>query len=102
MAHDAHAATTEDALDGTTPHAHPALPPVHDEAPDTPMWLPLGGLALLVVFVLFAMWRTATGGDAADVVGADEVAGTAPAEGDAPAAAQAGEGAPPAAPAPAH
>jgi hypothetical protein len=37
--------------------AHPPLPVVHDEAGDTPVWLPVSGVALFVVFALFALWR---------------------------------------------
>lgn len=88
MAHDTHAATGHH--DGEA-HPHPALPPVIDEAPDSPMWLPAAGLALLAILVLFAMFRAATGGDAADAVGADEVAEGEAAEGEA-GDAPAGEG----------
>jgi len=100
MAHDTHAST--DHHDGEA-HPHPALPPVTDEAPDSPAWLPVTGLALLTLLVLFALYRGASGGDAADAVGADEAAeaaGAAAAEGDAPI--RAGEPGAVPVPAPAH
>ena len=81
MAHDTHAAT--DHHDGEA-HPHPALPPVTDEAPDSPMWLPAAGLALLTILVLFAMFRAASGGDAEAVEGEaveGEAVEAAPAEG---------------------
>lgn len=72
-------------------HEHPPLPPVEDEAPDTPMWLPLTGLALLVVFVLFgafraAMHREEPPADAGVDAAAGDGAADAPAEGEAAAA----------------
>lgn len=48
MAHDTHA-------EGP----HPELPPVHDEAADSPNWLPAVGLALLAMLGLFVGWRAA-------------------------------------------
>ena len=56
MAHDTH---------GAADHAHhaggdhPELPPVQDEAADTPMWLPVTGLALLTLLTLFVLYRAA-------------------------------------------
>lgn len=61
MAHDTHAAPAGD----EHAHPHPALPPVHDEAPDTPMWLPVTGLALLGLLVLFSLFRAASASEAA-------------------------------------
>jgi len=45
------------------------FPKVHDEAPDTPTWVPLLGLGLLTLFALFAVYRAATAEEepAADV-----------------------------------
>lgn len=37
--------------------AHPPLPIVHDEAGDTPVWLPISGLCAFVVMALFVLWR---------------------------------------------
>lgn len=104
MAHDTHAAT--DHHDGEA-HPHPALPPVTDEAPDSPMWLPAAGLALLTILVLFALFRAASGGDEAvegeavegEVVEGEVVEGEAAAGEAAPAVIRAGE--PGAVPAPA-
>jgi hypothetical protein len=62
---------------------HPSLPPVHDEAADTPMWLPITGLALLAVLTLFVL-LTATR-PASDEVPAPAAAALADGEG-APAA----------------
>lgn len=41
----------------TAPTAHPPLPVVHDEAGDTPAWLPVSGLVLFVLFALMTFWR---------------------------------------------
>lgn len=38
---------------------HPELPPVHDEAADSPNWLPVAGLALLAMLGLFVAYRAA-------------------------------------------
>ncbi|AKF08579.1 hypothetical protein [Sandaracinus amylolyticus] len=57
MAHDTHGAAVDHAH-----HAggeHPELPPVQDEAADTPMWLPVTGLVLLALLTLFVLWRAA-------------------------------------------
>ncbi|MGF1466768.1 MAG: hypothetical protein ACFCGT_11605 [Sandaracinaceae bacterium] len=35
-------------------------PPVHDEAADTPLWLPVVGLVLLVVLVFGVVWQSVT------------------------------------------
>jgi hypothetical protein len=40
-------------------HPHPPMPAVHDEAADSPTWLPVTGLAILLVMVLFVMLRAA-------------------------------------------
>jgi MYXO-CTERM domain-containing protein len=94
MAHDPHASSSHDPGGA---HVHPALPPVTDEAPDSPMWLPAAGLGLLALAILFVMIRAASGGDAADAASADEAAEEAPAAEAAPA-----EAAPAPAAAPAH
>ncbi len=67
-------------------------PPIQDEAADTPMWLPLVGLALLLIGAFLVIWQTATGEDETAVlpapaaVDAPADADDAPAaEGDAPA-----------------
>jgi hypothetical protein len=61
-------APTMSASHGATPssddhahetHAHPPMPAIHDEASDTPTWLPLTGVALFVVMVIFALARAA-------------------------------------------
>ncbi|MCB9614655.1 MAG: hypothetical protein H6721_09600 [Sandaracinus sp.] len=57
MAHDSH-------------HA-PGLPEIHDEAADTPMWLPMLGLGLFVLLSLFLIVRAAVN-DAAEELGGDE------------------------------
>ena len=96
MAHDTHAAP---AGDDHAAHPHPALPPIHDEAPDTPMWLPVTGLALLALLVLFSLFRAASsnaGTAASDEVAVDG-AEAAPAE-----AAPAGAAPAAVVPAPAH
>ncbi len=40
-------------------HPHPPMPAVTDEAADTPNWVPVSGLVLFVVMVLFVMMRSA-------------------------------------------
>lgn len=40
-------------------HPHPPLPTITDEAADTPMWVPLAGLALFLVLALFVALRSA-------------------------------------------
>ena len=44
-------------------HHAPGLPPVHDEAADTPMWVPLLGLAVLVLGALYLVVTSALGDD---------------------------------------
>jgi hypothetical protein len=49
-------------------HAHaPGLPEVHDEAGDTPMWVPILGAVLLVLGGFWVVYKVAT-------FGADEAA----------------------------
>lgn len=91
MAHDTHAPHGHDPA---TARVHPALPPIIDEAPDSPMWLPAAGLGLLALVVLFVLIRAASGGEAAAPAAADGEAA-------APAAADAVEAAPADAPVPA-
>jgi len=43
----------------TETHPHPPMPAVTDEASDTPAWVPVSGLVLFVVMVLFVMMRAA-------------------------------------------
>ena len=40
-------------------HPHPPMPAVHDEAADSPAWLPVTGLAMVLLMVLFVMLRSA-------------------------------------------
>lgn len=40
-------------------HPHPPMPAVHDEAADSPAWLPVTGAAILLLMVLFVMLRAA-------------------------------------------
>lgn len=55
------------------------FPEVHDEAPDTPTWVPILGIGLLALFALFAVYRAATAPEqTADV---DVVIEAQPAEG---------------------
>lgn len=54
-------------------HHAPGLPEIHDEAADTPMWLPLLGLTLFALVALLLIVRAAV----ADV---SEVAQPVPAE----------------------
>lgn len=75
MAHDTHHAGGP----------HPELPPVQDEAADSPIWLPVTGLALLAVLAFFVLLRGAQG--AGDAPAEGEVAAeAAEAPADAPAA----------------
>ena len=64
---------------------HPVLPSVHDEAGDTPMWLPIMGIAL---FVLMAFAYSLRGAmmSSEDVAGGEAAAEAAPAADEAPAA----------------
>jgi hypothetical protein len=39
-------------------HPHPPMPAVHDEAADSPAWLPIVGVSIVVLMVLFAMLRS--------------------------------------------
>ncbi len=41
--------------------AHPPIPTITDEASDTPMWVPIAGLALFLVLALFVALRSAIG-----------------------------------------
>jgi hypothetical protein len=38
-------------------HPHPPMPAVTDEAADTPMWVPISGVVMFVLLLLFAMMR---------------------------------------------
>jgi hypothetical protein len=40
-------------------HQHPPLPTITDEAADTPLWVPVAGLALFLVLALFVALRSA-------------------------------------------
>ena len=66
-----------EAAETTEPSAHPPLPVVHDEAGDTPAWLPVSGLCFFVVMALFTLWRAS---HPADEPTDGEVAVEAPAE----------------------
>lgn len=52
-------ASHETPTDDHATHPHPPMPAVHDEAADTPAWVPASGLALLIVMVLFVVMRAA-------------------------------------------
>lgn len=56
--------------EASTHHRPGEPPPVRDEAADTPLWMPLLGLCLLVIGVLAVLWQASTGND--------EAAGQAP------------------------
>lgn len=43
-------------------HPHPPLPTITDEAADTPMWVPVAGVAIFLVLALFVAVRSAMGG----------------------------------------
>ncbi len=76
-------------------HAHEPgkFPEVHDEAPRTPTWVPVIGLALLGLIALFGVYRAATAPEEPREVG--QVAGEAePAAEPPPAAAPPAEAAP--------
>lgn len=65
------------------------FPAVHDEAADTPTWLPVTGLVLLLSMLLWMLYRGAnaveeTEAPVIDTVGEIDAAGEAPV-GDAPA-----------------
>jgi hypothetical protein len=38
-------------------HPHPPMPAVTDEAADTPTWVPISGVVLFVLMLVFGMWR---------------------------------------------
>lgn len=61
--------------------AHPPIPTITDEASDTPMWVPVAGLALFLVLALFVALRSAMAPAEAEVVDAPtaEAAAEAPA-----------------------
>ena len=87
MAHDSHADTSDHA-----PGVHPPLPPVTDEAPDSPMSLPLAGLGLLLLAILYVALHSAMAPE-------EPVVEEAAAAEEAPAEAAPAEAAPAAAPA---
>ncbi len=82
-----HSAHDQDAQGSHETHPHPPMPAVTDEAADTPTWVPVTGIALFAVMVLWVMMRAAMA-PAPDAAAAttDEAYG---AEGAAPAAAPA-------------
>lgn len=49
------------------------LPEVHDEAADTPMWVPALGLGLLTLITVFLIVRAALSEDESAPAGADVV-----------------------------
>lgn len=59
-------------------HQPGELPPIRDEAADTPLWLPVMGLCFLVLGAFALIWQSA-GSDEAE---AAETAEVAPAEGE--------------------
>ena len=77
------AAMASDEAHGEHHGPHPVLPPVHDEAADTPLWVPITGIALFVLLGFFVALRGAMGeGDGAEADGSAPAA-EAP-EGEAP------------------
>ncbi len=54
VAHDTHASADTDG-----PLEHPVLPPVHDEASDTPTWVPVLGLVLFALMAGVWLLRSA-------------------------------------------
>lgn len=65
-------------------HSHtPGLPEIHDEAADTPMWIPMLGLALFALLALFLIVRAAVADASAELeatTGEEAAAAEAPAE----------------------
>jgi hypothetical protein len=39
-------------------HPHPPMPAVTDEAADTPMWVPISGVVMFALLVLYVMIRS--------------------------------------------
>jgi hypothetical protein len=86
---------------GDTKHTPGEFPEVRDEAPPTPMWIPMLGLGLLALLTVSAVYRSATATDepvegsiapaedVADDEGGDEGAADAPSPAPAPAPAPA-------------
>jgi len=70
-------------------HHAPGLPEIHDEAADTPMWLPTLGLAIFAIVALFLIARAAVEDASAELEGTIvEAPADEPAAADAPAEAQ--------------
>ena len=72
-----------------TEHHQPGeLPPIRDEAADTPLWLPVMGLCFLVIGAVALIWQSANAAETntaetADVVAAEgEEAPAEPADGE--------------------
>ena len=66
-------------------HDRPGEPPeIRDEAADSPMWLPVLGLTLLLLGAVFLVWRS-SGDDVGETETTEEAAPEAEAAGDAPA-----------------
>jgi hypothetical protein len=62
-------------------HHAPGLPEIHDEAADTPMWLPMLGLAIFAIVALFLITRAAIEDASAELdATAEEAPAEAPAE----------------------
>lgn len=62
-------------------HHAPGLPEIHDEAADTPMWLPMLGLAIFAIVALFLITRAAIEDASAELdATAEEAPADAPAE----------------------
>ncbi|GAB4195760.1 MAG: hypothetical protein OHK0013_02280 [Sandaracinaceae bacterium] len=77
-AHDSHAHDEQAEV-----HPHPPIPTVTDEAADTPMWVPVAGLALFLVLALYVAIRSAVAPTPTEPVVLEEV-GAEVAAGDAP------------------
>ena len=73
-----------------TEHHQPGeLPPIRDEAADTPLWLPVMGLCFLVIGAVALIWQSANAAEpdtaeTADVVAAEgeEAPAAEPADGE--------------------
>lgn len=71
--------------DAAHSHHTPGEPPaIRDEAADTPMWLPMLGIALLLLFAAYAVYSAVSERQAADEAAEAAQEGEA-AEGEAPA-----------------
>jgi hypothetical protein len=63
-----------------SPHEPPGLPEIRDDAADTPMWIPMVGVGLLVAFVLLFTYKAVTNPPADAPADEGAQAAAAPAE----------------------